>query len=149
MCGAADTLQVALDISGDGRLPLPPYAPNFNTGISNITIFLYSYYTGLNLTISNGTTAGWRNNTSEAPEFYCNLTTNQNFQNAGCQEIVFQEGGSTVKHVNWAWPHCFVGNGGAVDGLCGQGGTVQDCLDGTARGPYNVCHTAHSHATIC
>ncbi|KAJ5272609.1 Mannosyltransferase 1 CMT1 [Penicillium angulare] len=36
------------------------------------------------------------------------------------------EPSSTVKHVNWVWPRCFVGSG---DG---------DSSDGTARGAYNI-----------
>ncbi|KIW97625.1 uncharacterized protein Z519_01209 [Cladophialophora bantiana CBS 173.52] len=104
-----DFLQVAIDISGDGRIPQPPYSPNVETGILNITIFLFSYVTGLNLTISNGTSYG------------C-----QGFQNAGCEEIMAQESGSTVKHVNWAWPECFVNDGD------------KDSGDSSARGSYNV-----------
>ncbi|KIW65544.1 hypothetical protein PV04_07798 [Phialophora macrospora] len=104
-----DFLQVALDISGNGKLPQPYYPPDADTGILNITMFLFSYNTFLNLTISNGTSSGWRNGTFEDAEFKCNRTTTQGFQNAGCQEIMAQESGSTVKHVNWAWPDCLVG----------------------------------------
>ncbi|KIY03588.1 uncharacterized protein Z520_00279 [Fonsecaea multimorphosa CBS 102226] len=99
-----DFLQVALDISGDGRIPQPPYSPSVETEILNITMFLFSYVTGLNLTISNGTS----------------------FQNAGCAEIMAQESGSTVKHVNWAWPDCLVGNGD------------DDSGSSSDRGSYNV-----------
>ncbi|KIW83885.1 hypothetical protein Z517_03131 [Fonsecaea pedrosoi CBS 271.37] len=104
-----DFLQVAIDISGNGRIPQPPYSPNVDTGILNITMFLFSYVTGLNLTISNGTSDG------------C-----QGFQNAGCEQIMAQENGSTVKHVNWAWPDCFVGDGDKDSGAS------------SARGSYNV-----------
>jgi hypothetical protein len=117
-----DFLQVALDISGDGKLPQPYFPPTADTGTLNITMFLFSYTTFLNLTISNGTSYGWRKNSFEDPEFKCNGTTTQGFQNAGCQEIMVQESGSTVKHVNWAWPDCFVG-------------TKDDDRD---RGLYNV-----------
>lgn len=135
----SDFLQVAIDVSGDGRLPLPPYAPDVETGLFNITLFLTSYTTGLNLTISNGTTAGWVNRSAEPPEFGCNSRSSPGFQNAGCQEVMLQESGSTVKHVNWVWPDCLVGGGGADNGNCGQvGSSVRECLDGTARGPYNV-----------
>ncbi|EXJ67346.1 uncharacterized protein A1O5_09359 [Cladophialophora psammophila CBS 110553] len=120
-------LQVAIDISGDGRIPQPPYSPNVETGILNITIFLFSYVTGLNLTISNGTSYGWLNDRSEAPEFNCNSSTSQGFQNAGCEEIMAQESGSTVKHVNWAWPDCFVSDDGE-----------KDSGSSSARGSYNV-----------
>ncbi|KIW60827.1 hypothetical protein PV05_01013 [Exophiala xenobiotica] len=106
-----DSLQVAIDIAGSGRLTFP-YPRDFDTGILNITIFLFSYVTGLNLTISNGTSAGWVNaSTAEPEEFDCGRTTKQGWQNAGCEEIMDQEPGSTVKHVNWAWPDCLVGNG--------------------------------------
>ena len=144
----SDTLQVAIDVSGDGRLPLPPYNPNVETGLFNLTLFLSSYATGLNLTISNGTNAGWVKNSAEPPEFGCNNSSGTSFQNAGCQEVMLQESGSTVKHVNWVWPDCLVGDGGANDSNCGNGrGSVQNCLDGTARGPYNV--RLHSPCSDC
>ncbi|KAK5247874.1 hypothetical protein LTR40_011816, partial [Exophiala xenobiotica] len=105
------SLQVAIDIAGSGRLTFP-YPRDFDTGIVNITIFLFSYDTGLNLTISNGTSSGWVNaSTAEPEEFDCGRSTKQGWQNAGCEEIMDQEPGSTVKHVNWAWPDCLVGNG--------------------------------------
>jgi len=53
-------------------------------------MYLSSYKTGLNLTISNGT-----------------VTVN----NGSLGVIMDQEKGSTVKHVNWNWPACLVGNG--------------------------------------
>lgn len=85
-----DILQVALDISGDGKLSLPPYTSGDETRFNNITIYLYSYDTGKNLTITNGT-----------------ATAN----NASLGNILLQEPGSTVKHVDWLWPSCLVGNG--------------------------------------
>jgi len=100
-----DTLQVALDISGDGHLPFPLQNGNQPTQIYNITLFLSSYVTGLNFTISNGTAAS---------------------NNASLGDILLQEPGSTVKHVDWVWPDCLVGNGppsGGVD---------------SARGVYNI-----------
>ncbi|OAP63234.1 hypothetical protein AYL99_02461 [Fonsecaea erecta] len=121
-----DYLQVAIDISGDGRIPQPPYSPDVETGILNITMFLFSYVTGLNLTISNGTSYGWLYDSVEAPEFHCHSTTSQGFQNAGCAEIMAQESGSTVKHVNWAWPDCLVGEGS------------EDPEASSIRGSYNV-----------
>ena len=135
-----DFLHVAIDVSGNGRLPLPPYDPGIETGLFNITLFLTSYAMGLNLTISNGTTAGWVNNSAEPSEFRCNdLNSSQGFQNAGCKEVMLQESGSTVKHVNWVWPGCLVGDGKDNDGNCGNSrGSAQNCLDGNARGPYNV-----------
>lgn len=59
-------------------------------------------------------------------------------ENAGCKSIMLQESGSTVKHVNWVWPSCLVGNGGANNDDCAAGGNLDDCLSGVARGPYNV-----------
>jgi len=99
-----DILQVALDVTSDGQLQLPPYPSNSPSEIYNITIFLSSYTTGKNFTISNGTaTAG----------------------NASLGEIMQQESGSTVKHVNWVWPDCLVGNGAPT-------GT------NSSRGAYNI-----------
>jgi len=98
-----DFLQVALDISSDGQLSLPPYTENAPSKINNITIFLASYVTGKNFTITNGTASA---------------------NNASLGDILFQEPGSTVKHVNWIWPDCLVGNGGVGAG--------------SARGPYNI-----------
>ncbi|KAM3066310.1 hypothetical protein ACMFMF_010274 [Clarireedia jacksonii] len=98
-----DYLQVAMDVSSDGQLQLPPYPNNSPSKIYNITVFLSSYITGKNFTISNGTaTAG----------------------NASLGEIMAQEPGSTVKHVNWIWPDCLVGDGTSSKN--------------TARGAYNV-----------
>lgn len=51
---------------------------------------MYSYDTGRNFTVSNGT-----------------ATAN----NASLGEIMLQEPSSTVKHVKWTWPACLVGNG--------------------------------------
>ncbi|RDW85170.1 hypothetical protein BP6252_02760 [Coleophoma cylindrospora] len=99
-----DFLQVALDVTSDGQLQLPPYPSNPISAIWNITIFLSSYTTGKNFTISNGTaTAG----------------------NASLGEIMQQESGSTVKHVNWVWPDCLVGDGVPTDA-------------NSSRGAYNI-----------
>lgn len=98
-----DFLQVALDVSSDGQLQLPPYPKNSLSQIYNITMFLSSYTTGKNFTISNGTaTAG----------------------NSTLGEIMAHEPSSTVKHVNWVWPDCLVGDGTSAKD--------------TARGAYNV-----------
>lgn len=103
---AKDTLQVALDVTSDGQLQLPPYPSNPTSAIYNITIFLSSYTTGKNLTISNGTAGAG---------------------NASVGEIMALEPSSTVKHVNWMWPDCLVGNG-SPDG-------------NSSRGAYNVSLT--------
>ncbi|KAF5719635.1 retinal short-chain dehydrogenase reductase [Fusarium mundagurra] len=78
------------DVTANGKLPLPPYDEDDDNQIFSIEMFLYSYMTGRNLTISNGT-----------------ATAN----NASLGEIMAQEPGSTVKHVNWVWPDCLVGDG--------------------------------------
>lgn len=76
-----DHLQVALDVTADGRLPLSAQlSADSPSRIHNITMFLYSYDTNRNLTIRNDTT------------------------------VLDQEPGSTVKHVNWVWPDCLVGS---------------------------------------
>ncbi|KAF5593603.1 retinal short-chain dehydrogenase reductase [Fusarium subglutinans] len=85
-----DTLHVAIDVTANGKLPLPPHDKDDDNQIFSIEMFLYSYMTGRNLTISNGT-----------------ATAN----NASLGEIMAQEPGSTVKHINWVWPDCLVGDG--------------------------------------
>lgn len=84
-----DTIEIALDVTADGILPLDVTADS-PSRINNITIFMYSYDTGRNFTVSNGT-----------------ATAN----NASLGEIMIQEPSSTVKHVKWTWPACLVGNG--------------------------------------
>jgi hypothetical protein len=86
-----DLIEIALDVSADGRLPLPPYAQDSPSQIHNITIFLFSYDKGRNFTITNGTASA---------------------NNASLGDIMLQEPGSTVKHVRWTWPDCLVGDGG-------------------------------------
>lgn len=85
-----ETIEVALDVSTNGRLQLPPYPDDNPTKIHNITIFLYSYDTGKNFTITNATSTA---------------------NNASLGDIMFSEPGSTVKHVKWMWPDCLVGDG--------------------------------------
>ncbi|KAL3419201.1 hypothetical protein PVAG01_09423 [Phlyctema vagabunda] len=99
-----DTLHVALDVTSNGQLQLPPYPADPISAIYNITIFLSSYATGKNFTVSNGT-----------------ATAND----ASLGEIMLQEPGSTVKHVNWVWPDCLVGDGAPKD-------------SDPARGSYNI-----------
>ncbi|KAE8154121.1 hypothetical protein BDV25DRAFT_167822 [Aspergillus avenaceus] len=92
-----DTLQVAIDISGNGQLP-----PNSDsTKFHSINLFLTSEKLSKNFTISNGT------NTSST---------------AYVGPILDLEPTSTVKHVDWTWPDCLVGDGDS----------------GSARGDYNV-----------
>ncbi len=90
ICIGPDTIEVALDVSANGRLSLPPYAEDSPSRIHNITIFLYSYETGRNFTVTNGTAAA---------------------DGASLGDIMSSEPGSTVKHVKWTWPDCLVGDG--------------------------------------
>ena len=100
----SDTLHISLDVTSNGQLQLPPYPSDSPSGIYNITIFLSSYDTGRNFTVTNGTaTEG----------------------DASLGDIMLQEEGSTVKHVNWVWPDCLVGDGAPND-------------SDSARGIYNV-----------
>lgn len=80
-----DTLHVALDVSSNGQLLRAS-----TSKIYNVAIFLSSYTTGMNLTVTNGTASTG---------------------NASLGNILEQEPGSTVKHVNWVWPDCLVGDG--------------------------------------
>ncbi|ROW01677.1 hypothetical protein VSDG_02057 [Cytospora chrysosperma] len=84
-----DTIEIALDVTADGVLPLD-VTTDSPSRINNITIFMYSYDTGRNFTVSNGT-----------------ATANS----ASLGEIMLQEPSSTVKHVKWSWPACLVGDG--------------------------------------
>ncbi|EEY18496.1 conserved hypothetical protein [Verticillium alfalfae VaMs.102] len=99
-----ENLHVSLDVTTNGEIPLPPYADDSPSGIFNITMFLSSYVTGRNFTISNGTAT--ENNHTLGP-------------------IMLQEPGSTVKHVNWLFPRCLVGDG-------------QPSGDDSDRGLYNI-----------
>jgi hypothetical protein len=97
-----DFLHIALDISGDGKLPVPPRSISDPlTQVFNFTLFLTSIALQKNFTISNITTA--------TPPF---------------ADILQQELGQTVKHINFEWPECLVGDG-------------QD-TQGTQRGEYNI-----------
>ncbi|KAJ4297203.1 hypothetical protein N0V88_004121 [Collariella sp. IMI 366227] len=86
-----DLIEVALDVSTNGRLPLPPYPEDSASMIHKITMFLYSYDKGHNFTITNGTASA---------------------NNASLGDIMLSEPGSTVKHVKWTWPDCLVGDSG-------------------------------------
>lgn len=72
------TQSVAIDISGDGHLPMDSSGPGSSspTHFDSLEIYLTSYATSFNLTVSSGP----------------NLLT--------------QEPGSTVKHVNWLIDSC-------------------------------------------
>ncbi|KAK6954475.1 hypothetical protein Daesc_004442 [Daldinia eschscholtzii] len=85
-----DTIEVALDVTANGKLQLPPYSDDSPSRINNITIFLYSYDTGRNFTITNGTAS---------------------INDISLGDIMESEPGSTVKHVKWHWPDCLIGDG--------------------------------------
>ena len=99
---------MAIDVSGDGRLPWPPstQSTDSTTLFHNITLFLTSEELARNFTISNGT---------EPP-------TNET---GYVGPVLDLEPSSTVKHVNWVWPKCFVGDGSSSK-------------DESARGAYNI-----------
>lgn len=98
-----DFLHIAIDVSGDGKLPVPPQNTDDPlTQIYNFTMFLTSNVRQKNFTISNITTS--------TPPF---------------ANIMNQQPGQTVKHINFEWPECLVGNG-------------NEDLESTARGDYNI-----------
>lgn len=97
-----DFLHIALDVAADGKLPVPPRSMDDPlTQVFNFTLFLTSTTLQKNFTISNITT-------STPP----------------LANIMNQELGQTVKHINFEWPECLVGDG-------------QD-TEGTMRGEYNI-----------
>ncbi|EIW86582.1 hypothetical protein CONPUDRAFT_161305 [Coniophora puteana RWD-64-598 SS2] len=73
---AGSTLPIAVDVSGDGALPIAAQGPGSNlpTRFQELQIYLVSYDTNLNMTITNGTS------------------------------LLTQEVGSPVKHLNWTIP---------------------------------------------
>ncbi|KAK7746164.1 hypothetical protein SLS62_009454 [Diatrype stigma] len=85
-----DTIEIALDVSANGKLSLAPYDEDSPSQIYSITLFLYSYETGRNFTITNGTASA---------------------DDATLGDIMASEPGSTVKHVKWNWPECLIGDG--------------------------------------
>jgi hypothetical protein len=98
-----DFLHIAIDVSGDGKLPVPPKnIADSLTQVFNFTLFLTSNSLQKNFTISNIT------------------TTTPPFAN-----IMNQEPGQTVKHINFEWPDCLVGDG-------------KEDIGTTARGDYNI-----------
>ncbi|OKP09827.1 hypothetical protein PENSUB_4751 [Penicillium subrubescens] len=98
---------VAIDVSGNGKLPWPPSTQSADspTLFHNITLFLTSETLSHNFTISNGTEPANNGTGYVGP-------------------VLDQEPSSTVKHVNWVWPKCLVGDGTSSDG--------------SARGAYNI-----------
>lgn len=105
---AKDTLHVAIDVSGNGQLSWPPstQSSDFPTLFHGITLFLTSATNSKNFTISNGTDPDDTSSAYVGP-------------------VLDLEPNSTVKHVNWVWPACLVGDGD------GDG-------DNSDRGAYNI-----------
>lgn len=98
-----DFLHIAIDVSGDGKLAVPPKdISDPLTQVFNFTLFLTSTTLFKNFTISNITTT--------TPPL---------------ADIMNQEPGQTVKHINFEWPACLVGTGSEDIGT-------------TARGDYNI-----------
>ncbi|MBE3046978.1 hypothetical protein IMZ48_31510 [Candidatus Bathyarchaeota archaeon] len=81
-------------MTANGKLNLPPYEAESPSKINDISVFLYSYATGRNFTVA---LAGEGND------------------KGALGNIMGQEDGSTVKHINWAWPECLVGDGQPSD----------------------------------
>ncbi|KAL4816685.1 hypothetical protein BDW67DRAFT_184513 [Aspergillus spinulosporus] len=108
-----DNLHIAIDVSGNGRLALSADEDEdeATTEFHSISIFLTSTEIERNLTISNGT------NPSDSESGYVG-------------PVLDLEPGSTVKHVNWVWPKCFVGSG--------DGNGDKDGDDGDWRGEWNI-----------
>ncbi|KAL5356486.1 hypothetical protein BJX96DRAFT_171658 [Aspergillus floccosus] len=94
-----DTLHVAIEVSGNGKLS----SSTSETEFHGITLFLTSNDLSKNFTISNGTSSD---------------------SHAYVGPVLDLEPSSTVKHVDWTWPACLVGDG--------DGGS------GSARGDYNI-----------
>ncbi|KAJ5919742.1 hypothetical protein N7454_009577 [Penicillium verhagenii] len=92
-------LQVAIDVSGNGALSWPPSeSADAPTLSHNITLFLTSQSKSHNFTISNGTIPATNTTGYVGP-------------------VLDLEPSSTVKHVNWIWPTCFVdGTSSSSDG---------------------------------
>ncbi|KAL9109337.1 MAG: hypothetical protein Q9227_005967 [Pyrenula ochraceoflavens] len=86
-----------------------------------MTLFLTSFTTLFNLTISNGT-----------------LSTNT----PPLAPVLTQEPSSTVKHINWLWPSCLVGDGSSSTAkssstTAGPSSPSSSTIV-NARGPYNI-----------
>jgi len=75
---AGGNLNIAIDVSGDGRLSPAASTPGSGlaTGFSGLDLFLVSFQSQVNLTVSTG------------------------------PGLLTQEPGSTVKHLNWPIPTC-------------------------------------------
>ncbi|KAF8213485.1 hypothetical protein K438DRAFT_1804063 [Mycena galopus ATCC 62051] len=74
---AGSSLPIAIDVSGDGKLPASASSNSSDsTHFESLNIFLVSAQTNINMTVSEGPT------------------------------LLLNESGSTVKHLNWIIPTC-------------------------------------------
>lgn len=81
-------------MTANGKLDLPPYDDDSPSRINDISVFLYSYTTGRNFTLAH---------------------PDEDDDSDALGDIMAQEDGSTVKHLNWVWPDCLVGDGEPSD----------------------------------
>ncbi|KAK2766878.1 hypothetical protein FQN54_006192 [Arachnomyces sp. PD_36] len=108
-----DYLHVAIEISGNGKLPWPQSPDSDDDSvIQGINIFLTT--PTRNFTVANGTLPSGDDRSRVFTSPYVG-------------PVMEQEPDSTVKHINWYWPDCFVGEDD--DG---------DDDDDSARGDTNI-----------
>lgn len=81
-------------MTANGKLNLPPYMDESPSKIHNISVFLHSYATGRNFTVA---------------------LPGESNDNGALGDIMEQEDGSTVKHIDWVWPECLMGDGQPSD----------------------------------
>lgn len=103
-------------MTANGKFGLPPYGDDSPSRINDISVFLYSYTTGRNFTLAH-------------PD------EDEDDDSGAIGDMMAQEDGSTVKHLNWVWPDCLVGDGEPSD-------------SDSDRGIYNVRLAPSSAATV-
>lgn len=109
-----DYLHVAIEISGNGKLPWPQSPDSDDDSvIQGINIFLTT--PSRNFTVANGTVPSGDDRS-------------ETFTSPYVGPVMEQEPDSTVKHVNWYWPDCFAGEGDDDD----------DGDEDSARGDSNI-----------
>ncbi|KAL5337122.1 hypothetical protein BJX70DRAFT_399929 [Aspergillus crustosus] len=108
-----DTLHISIDVSGNGALSVTPGEDdddNYDapTLFHDLRIFLTNEENGRNLTISNGTIpdSGSKSGSDSGSD-----SDPESEYGSYVGPILDLEPSSTVKHVNWLWPDCFVGSG--------------------------------------
>ena len=100
-----DSLHISLDVSANGRIPLPPYKDDAQDRIDEVSIFLTSNIVGMNITITNALNFRSFNTNQTELEEYGHRGIHGEFDE---RVVMWQEPGSTVKHVDYKWPKCFV-----------------------------------------